>query len=89
MEQSQINEGTMIIAEFMDGGHFYHSSWDWLMPVVKKFDYLVENKVINNSKDYEFWCDKIDDTVTRTYEIMPVFKIMVEAIEWYNSLKNK
>ena len=68
----------------------YHTSWDWLMPCVKKFDYLAENKVIPFSDDFEFWCDKIEDTITRTYEIEPVFKIMVEAITWYNTTtKNK
>lgn len=67
----------------------YYSNWNLLMPVVRKFDYLAESKTIPNSADFEFWCDKIDDAVTRTYEIGPIFKIMVEAIEWYNSLKNK
>lgn len=55
------------------------------MPVVKKFDYLAENKVIPFSDDFEFWCDKIEDAITRTYEIEPVFKIMTEAIQWYNT----
>jgi len=63
----------------------YRTSWDWLMPCVKKFDYLAENKVIPFSNNFEYWCDKIENAITRTYEIEPVFKIMVEAIEWYNS----
>lgn len=67
----------------------YHSSWDWLMPVVKKFDYLAENKIIDFSEYYEYWCDKIDDAVTRTYNIEPVFKVTVEAIEWYNTQTKK
>ena len=63
----------------------YHTSWDWLMPVVKKFDYLAENKFIDFNSDFSFWCEEIDDTVTRTYEIEPVFKIMIKAITWYNT----
>ncbi len=66
----------------------YHKSWDWLMPVVRKFDYLVENDIIPDSDDFDFWCDKIEDSITRTYEIEPCFKIIVEAIQWHNKLQN-
>ena len=63
----------------------YHTSWDWLMPVCNKLDYLSENKVIQWSKDFECWADKLDDAVTITYTIQPVYKVVVEFIEWYNS----
>ena len=65
----------------------FHSSWDALMPAIKKFDYLTENKVIEHSADYEFWCDKIEDAITRTYEIERVFPVFVEAIKWLNEEK--
>lgn len=65
----------------------YHSSWDWLMPVCKKLDYLVDDKIIEFSNDFEFWCNKLDDAITRTYEIQPVFKIVIEFIEWFNAVQ--
>ena len=63
----------------------YETSFDALMPVCKKLDYLSEQKVIEWSKDFEFWSDKLDHAVTRTYTIQPIYKVVVEFIEWYNS----
>ena len=56
----------------------YHSSWNLLMPVCKKFDSLdlVEEDYINH-------CDNIDHCVTQ-YEIEPVYEAVVQAILWYN-----
>lgn len=61
-----------------EDGFYYHSSWEWIMPVCKKFDLLT----IDNER-YIWYCDRIDNAVTK-YEILPVFKILVEAINWYN-----
>ena len=100
MESDLILNGNKLIAEFMgetktDYGKpakylredliFYHSSWDWLMPVCKKLGYLAENKVIPFSKDYEYWCDQLEDSITRTYDIEPAFKRVVDFIQWYNT----
>lgn len=63
----------------------YHTSWDWIMPVCKKLDRLAEDGIIEHTIDYQFWCDKLDDAVTRNYDIAPVFKITVEFIQWYNT----
>src|ERR1700749_569982 len=61
-------------------GHFgyidnleYHSCWDWLMPVCKKWDNLYQGKDINKIiyKEYELLSDKLDDAVT-LYIIEPV-----------------
>jgi len=62
----------------------YHSSWDLIMEVCKKFDTL-EDRFIDRIT-YELHCDAIDAAVT-CYEIEPVFKALTEAIKWYNSLK--
>lgn len=65
----------------------YHCSWDWLMPVCKKLDCLAEDKTIPFSKDYEFHCDLLDDTVTREYSIAPVWKEVIDFIDWFNKTK--
>jgi hypothetical protein len=65
----------------------FHSYWDWLMPVCHKLDYLAENKSVDWSADYEGYCDKLEDSITRTYTIEPVFNTVVEFIEWYNANK--
>lgn len=60
----------------------YHYSWDWLMPVCKKFDTLNLDKLDHEA--YTAYSDAIDNAVT-LYEIELVFEILVEAIQWYNS----
>ncbi len=62
----------------------YHTSWDWIMPVCKKLDFLSEDKVIPHSKEYEKLCDKLDNEVTRFYDIKTIFPIVIEFIKWYN-----
>lgn len=66
----------------------YAESWNWLIPVIKKFDYLTENKIIAHSKEYEEWCDKIEQVLTREYEILPTFEVVAHAIEWFNKITN-
>lgn len=63
----------------------FPTSWNDLMPVCKKLDYLAENKVIEFSDDYEYWCNQLEDAVTMTYEIEPVYKCVVDFIKWYNT----
>lgn len=57
----------------------YHTSWEWIMPVCKKFDHL---PLID--MEYQKHCDNIDHAVT-TYEILPVWNALTEAIQWYNN----
>lgn len=69
----------------------YHSSWDWLMPVCKKFDTLLEGKYVVGRKwvkTYTNLCDNIDEAVS-CYEISPVWERIVEAIQWYNKKFNQ
>ena len=67
----------------------FHSSWDWLMPVVEKirFNEFVENFNINITCDVfiegefpeiEIYCDNKVSTLEATY------KAVVEFIKWYN-----
>jgi hypothetical protein len=87
-------EGNKLIAEFMDHpskglssviAHStlkYHTSWDWLMPVVRKIVELC----CDQDNDYLFESDhytSILDTVPVAI-IEDVHKVVVEFIQWYN-----
>jgi hypothetical protein len=55
----------------------YHSSWDWLMPVVE----MIKNIVCNSEFIYRIGNDLL------TIDIDKVFKRVVEFIKWYNQNK--
>jgi hypothetical protein len=57
----------------------YHTSWDWLVEVIRKFRALD----LDNHK-YKSWVQAIDDAVTDDYQIEYVFIHVSEAITWYN-----
>lgn len=69
---------------------FFHSSWDWLMPVCRKWDTLIEGKYIRPKTKwfgaYISLCDALDNTVI-CYDIIPVFNQLVENIKWLNKQK--
>lgn len=60
----------------------FHSSWDWLMPAVKKWNDLVISKRNGVSEGWTKWQYK---TVMLRTDIKPVFKDLAEAIQWYNN----
>lgn len=71
----------------------YHSSWDWLMPVVEKIEALGYEVVITsgmchifNTKDLnnEF-CNKSNNNKTSKIEL--VITTILEFIQWYNQNK--
>ncbi|MFA6889288.1 MAG: hypothetical protein WC254_07375 [Candidatus Woesearchaeota archaeon] len=69
----------------------FNTSWDWLMPVCRKWDSIyVDFKPKDIAKrifqKYTELCEKLDDAVTQ-YEIKPAFEQLVENVKWYN--KNK
>jgi len=80
-----------------EGGFLYHSSWDWLMPVVEKIESLKFNKVIciyfKIHKNYvSIDCfDKYSNCIyshelpySVDSKIESVFKGVVKFINWYN-----
>jgi len=88
-----MNENNKLIAEFMGKEiyqHYhesnYHSSWDWLMPVIRK---------INEVSEYNDYCKDrlhlqrvLDECINEnTVGIDEVCKAVVEFINQYN--KNK
>lgn len=80
---------TFLVVDFEDKSCFeldqlkYDSSWDWLMPVCKKFDSLDFSTARKATMlKYEDFCDGIDNAVT-LYEIEPVFIAVTAAVKWY------
>jgi len=64
----------------------YHTSWDWLMPVVRKIV-----KICCNENEDAF----ASDEYTSILETIPLariedsYKVVVEFIKWYNQNKKK
>lgn len=77
----------------------YHTSWDWLLSPIKKFNDLnihdasirkewltvTGEKGSGIGKLYVAFCDKIDSEVVREYNINHAWDALVEAITWYNT----
>jgi len=65
----------------------YHSSWDWLMPVVEKIESLGLNTKIYTghttiaSRDASFISQKLNDS-----KIEATYEAVVEFIKWFNTL---
>lgn len=57
----------------------YHSSWDWLMPCIKKCLDINEEELDDWEKQYE----NINDTLYQV-EISQTYQAVIEFIKWYN-----
>jgi hypothetical protein len=57
----------------------YHSSHDWLIPVIRKV------KALPNSADWDGW-DRLNNQLLRCDEPKYLFRCLVEFIQWYNSI---
>ena len=79
----------------------YHTSWDWLMPVVEKVTSLTkEKRYIPPGKylEYKEQRDKYDEQWEKLFdyqaynffsgEIKSIYQAIVEFIKWYNSNKD-
>lgn len=70
----------------------YHSSWDWLMPVVEKIENLgFDVRIIRSGSETEYtMCDITDaanneiSCISHPVKIDSVYSAVVEFIEWYN-----
>jgi hypothetical protein len=83
------------IAEFM-GHEFikadslkYHSSWDWLMPVVKKLEKDHEVMIYGTSCSITAFDDENGyvGSYHKDSKIEAVYMIVLICIKWYNSKK--
>lgn len=64
----------------------YHSSWNWLMPVIKKC-YLLEAPTSEGWSKYERIQNKINENNFYFDDVAGVFSDVVTFITWYNNLK--
>jgi hypothetical protein len=66
------------------GGMKFHSSWDWLMPVIKKC-YEASMVSVKLHKDTIHY--KLGETPFYLDDIAPAWTAVVEFIQWYNENK--
>lgn len=60
----------------------YHTSWDWLMPVVERCFCSLEDE----GRDFDLHYDAIHDALW-SINIEATYKAVVEFIKWYNENK--
>ena len=69
----------------------YHSSWDWLMPVVQKINYLHDKNFVYDAKEIIEGNWPIDDeymqvvALPMSTPIDETYKAVVGFIKWYNT----
>lgn len=70
----------------------YHSSWDWLMPVVEKIESMGHKTIIGGGDFWGNYCNilhsngSLDKAMGQgETKIEAVYKSIVEFILWYNS----
>jgi hypothetical protein len=87
----------------LDLGHFdYHSSWDWLMPVIRKingmgkeyqftiFKTYVSCTVERGGKFYKDFSFSHAEYITEEQsDITAAYNLVVKFIEWYNQINNE
>lgn len=62
----------------------YHSSWDWLIPVVSEIlsrEFKINSLGLDNEYDELYY--NLQDALW-TLEIDQVYEVVIEFIEWYN-----
>jgi len=63
----------------------YHSSWDWLMPVVEKILEKIGVKSIDECDAKDWYVTTGVSRLTLGYSITFVFIRVIRYIEWYNN----
>lgn len=64
----------------------YHTSWDWLMPVIEKFDSAPYKQEFHIGISAHREC--IDANLI-LYDIDKTFEALVDAIKWYNTFNSQ
>ena len=84
-------EANKLIAEFMGSGHRhtsqdrYHTSWDWLMPVIDKLKSIDHDWI---DEEAQHIIDEIDHALVCCWGMEDVYRYTVEAIMNYNEYKS-
>ena len=60
------------------GNLYFHYSWDWLMPVAKKFLSLGRNEGL-----YFKYCDRLEEALA-SFDSKGVFDVLIEGVSWFN-----
>lgn len=95
LTQEEIVTGNKLIAEFMGykyvhpSGDYsfelqYHSSWDWLMPVVKKIQESYQGEE-HHIKSCELYSEI--ESMLKELKIEWVWQFVIKFIKWYNEIK--
>lgn len=58
----------------------FHSSWDWLMPVLEKIE-----KISKDGKFHQYWNNAESDIRIFHEPIDKTWRIAVQFIQWYNT----
>jgi len=70
---------------YFDGGLKYHTSWDWLMPCIKKFNDMVKMEEIEHDMQSSALDDLMQIAVLRC-NIADAHNYLSQLITWYNQL---
>ncbi len=81
--ETGISCGWESVREFFPDEMKFHTSWDWLMPVVEK---CFTNQQFNAGSEEDVLIMKLNDAIL-TVNINEVHKAVVEFIKWYNENK--
>lgn len=68
---------------------YYHSSWNWIMPVVQKIEKILANGDIPNyftTKGYTYWMNRFGK---RAWVHEAVYIVVIDFIKWYNKYYKK
>lgn len=66
----------------------FHESYDWLVPAFKKFIGLKFKGHSSASAFHNKYCEYIINAISYK-SITEAFDLLVEAVEWYNSINEK
>lgn len=67
----------------------YHTSWDWLMPVVDKIERLGNRCEIGITKCKIYSADYNRETFYAATKILAVYEHVVDFIKWYNETQSR
>lgn len=78
-----MSQAELLVDNITNSPGKFHTSWDWLMPVVEKWNDLVVSKR-SEPKDWTKWQFQ---TIMLSTNINKVFAETVSKLKWHNSIK--
>ena len=65
----------------------YHTSWDWLMPVVEKIESIGGQQVFINGSSCNIYGERHETIKAYGNKLESTYASVVEFIKWYNENK--